>query len=133
MLGLSAVFALNTGSYGSPVYSGVTETRDLKLPADFKPADSSTRGMGGYATKEPTLTDLSVQGQLLYNPSDSTVFAALMAAAYGKTPVEVAVADGPIATSGTSYLRFTGKFGKWEKGEELENVQMVDFEFAPCQ
>jgi hypothetical protein len=131
LVGKDCVAYRNTGTTGSPTWSAINQAKDAKLPFDAKAADSSSRGTSGFATKQPTLIEVAVSLSLLHDPAD-TNFAALLAAFFARTKLDLAFSDGPIATTGSVYARMiNGYLTKWDKGEPLDGLQTVDSEYAP--
>jgi hypothetical protein len=129
-IGLDMYLYRNAGTFESPSWQLIENVRDLSGPDSFVEADVSTRGSGLKQT-EPTLQDLSFDWEMVHDPDD-TDFTALQTAYRAKTKVELAFADGPIATSGTKYMRVETKIVKWERGEPLEGSATRNVTAKPC-
>lgn len=129
MLSLNAVCAVNTGSYGSPVWVAQTWIKDLKLPLDFDKHESSMRGTGGVKTNQPTLLDITVSGSGMWLPGD-TQFSNFMTRHMGRTPIEYAFADQAVANSGCRYVRATCCSFKADRNENLGENLTCDFELG---
>lgn len=132
MLSLNAIMAVNSGSAGSPTWTGTqTWIKDLKASLSFDKADSTTRGTGGVKTQEPSLADIGISGNGMYLPAD-TQCAAFVAAAWARTIREYAISTGPIATAGSVYIRAYCGIFKLEADQQLSENQRFDFELAPA-
>jgi hypothetical protein len=129
-VGLDMDLYYNSGSNASPVWVPVSDCRDLTGPDSFAEADVSRRA-AGFKQTEPTLRDASFEWEMVYDPADSA-FAALKTRYAAKTLTELALADGPIATSGTIYFRIECKLFKFERNESLEGANLYSVSAKPC-
>ncbi len=103
-LGMQAKLYRNTGDYATPVWVELTNAKDVTLNLEKGEADVTTRGNNGWKATAATLKDMSVEFQMVYDTEDSS-YSALEQAFFQDEIVEVAVADGVIATEGTKYIR----------------------------
>ncbi|HZT79582.1 MAG TPA: hypothetical protein VFA26_05155 [Gemmataceae bacterium] len=128
-IGLDGNLYRNTGTYSTPVWTLIPTVRDLTLEMSASEADVSSRGQN-FKLKRTALLELSVDGELIYNPTDPN-YTALRDGFLNKTVIEFAVADGPIATSGTQYLRMSCQVFKFSRGEPLEGAMTNSFSIKP--
>lgn len=110
----------NTGTYVSPTWTLMRNIKDLSGPDSKTEGDASIRG-SFIAMKEPTLQEVSFEFDMVHDPADLD-FLAVEGAYEGNTTIELAMADGPIATPGTRYRRYTLKVFDWSRGENLADV-----------
>jgi hypothetical protein len=129
----------NTGTFGTAVWNLVDNVRDVSIPDSYAEADVSRRAAGLKQT-EPTLRDLSIEWEMIWDTADAD-FAALYVHYAAKTLVELAIADGPIGTAGTVasggtvdvvFTRVECKILSWEKQEPLEGAATVKVVAKPC-
>ncbi len=117
--GASAILYYNTGTFGTPTWTAITNVGDLELDIDFEEAEASTRG-AGMAT-EPTLQHFEIGFEMLEDMSDS-VFVALKAAFLAKTLKDFFVCSGVYTNSGENYARSEGKIVSFKKTEPLKGI-----------
>jgi hypothetical protein len=115
---------------GSPAWNLVDNVRDLTGPDSFSEADVSRRASGRKQT-EPALRDISIEWEMVYDPSDAG-FAEIQTVYYGRTMIELALANEAIATSGAEYLRVECKIVKFERNEALEGANLYSVVAKPC-
>ncbi|RPI76137.1 MAG: hypothetical protein EHM42_10760 [Planctomycetaceae bacterium] len=129
----------NTGSFAVAVWNEVPNTRDITQSDSFAEADVSRRAAGLRQT-EPTLRDISIDFEMIWDTADAD-FAAMYGFYAAKTMTEFAIADGGIGTAGTVasggtadvvFLRFEAKITKWEKSLPLEGPATVAVTIKPC-
>jgi hypothetical protein len=109
----------------------VANVRDLTITLDKGEADASTRGNNGWRARLATLKDGGMEWQMVYDPADTDVIA-FMKAWVGNSTIALAALDGSNATVGTMGLWADFDVFRFEKGEELENVQMVTVGVKPA-
>lgn len=129
-VGLDMMLYRNSATYGSPTWVLIENVRDLTGPDSMGEADVSIRG-NGLKLSEPTLEEVSFEWDMIHDPDDAD-FNAVKAAYEGKTLIEFAFADGPIATSGTKYLRIETKVFKFDRAEPLEGANVRSIVAKPC-
>lgn len=121
----------NTGTYGSPTWDLVDNVRDLRIPRTMKEANVSTRKVK-VEQVEPTLLALGVEWEMVRDDAD-TDYTALQTAFEGRSMVELAFANGPIATQGTKYTRCEMKLFDFSEQEPLEGANLVSVVAKPCR
>ena len=129
-LGLDARLYVNTGTYGSPTWTNIDITKDVALSQSAGGADVSTRGSGGYVEELATLKTLSLAFNINKVIADAQ-FETLRDAFKNRTTVDMAVADGNIATSGTEYMRFEGLVFEWNENQQLTEGVTIDAVIRP--
>lgn len=131
-IGFQCKLYRNTGSYGTPTWTEITNVKDLEIGFAFSEADVSTRAGGGFREKMAGLLDAPITWGMVYDPAD-TVFTALRTAAFARTVVEFAVADAAIATNGTHYFRVHTQITAFPFTQPLEEGFTVDVTATPTR
>ena len=129
-LGLDAKLYVNTGTFGSPTWTEIDITKDVTLGQSAGAADVTSRGSGGYIEELATLKALNLSFNINKVIADAQ-FETLRDAFKDRTTVDMAVADGGIATSGTEYTRFEGKVFDWNENQQLTEGLTVDVVIRP--
>jgi len=125
VLGMNAKLYYNTGSYGSPTWTLISNVRDLTLNLERGDTDITTRGGGGWRQSVATLADGSVDFGMVWDTAD-TVFTAIKDAFINNTTVEFLVLDGLQATTGSQGLRADMAITSFSRNEGLEDALSVD-------
>ena len=122
----------NTGSFGSPAWSEVTSVGDLKIPLLDSEANVNTRATR-FKQFLKGLIELKPNFTMPYDPTAASDYLAFEAAGQSASAtLDLAFADGPIATTGTRWIRipesliFLG-----ERDEPLEGAVMQPITAAP--
>ncbi len=129
-LGLDAVIYVNTGTFGSPTWTAIDITKDVTLPQSHGRADVTSRGSGGFVEELAALKTLNVNFNINKVIADAQ-FETIRDAYKNRTTVDMAVADGAIATSGTEYMRFEGKVFEWNENQQLAEGITIDAVIGP--
>lgn len=136
---IDMVASFNTGSHSTPTWA-VINCRDVKRGLKLGEADVSNRGSVEQLA-EPTLLGREFQLDLIPDETD-TVYTALRSAALARTPIELAFANGPIGTSGSSasggtagvvYSRHTLKIFGWDENQPLADAVVTTATLKPCK
>lgn len=131
VLGKNCKLYRNTGTWGSPTWVEVENVKDLTLGLVYDSADVSTRAGGGVARKEPALLTASLEFDMVRDTDDADQ-TALLTAFFASTLVDMAVAEGAIATSGTKYYRQEWKAADGSQTEALADAKRVALKWEPC-
>lgn len=129
-IGLDMKLYWNDDAYESPDWTLIDNVRDLTAPDAMVMADVSRRAVGIKQT-EPSLRDMSFEWEMVYDPTDAG-FAEVQERYYSGAVMELAFANGAIATSGTIYLRVECKIFKFERNEALEGANLYSVTAKPC-
>ena len=129
-IGLDMKLYRNTGSYAAPMWTEMTNVKDLTRTREASEADVTTRGNSGERAIAQTLRSTTLEFQMVYDPTDADLIAIESAYEDG-TVIEFAAADGDIATGGTRYFRFEGQVFTFTQTEALEEAVMVDVTLKP--
>jgi hypothetical protein len=78
----------------------------------------------------PTLLDMSIDFQMVYDPTD-TDQTAFENAYYTNGLIEILDLDGPIATVGSKGIRMHAQVSKYQVNEALEDVGLIDISLVP--
>ena len=129
-LGMEGKLYYNAGTYATPDWKELKNVKDVTLNMEKGEADVTTRGNAGWRATVGTLKEGSLEFEMVWDTEDEG-FAALQAAWFGDTPVEMAVMDGPVATSGSQGLRATMSVISFSRKEPLEEAMSVSVSVKP--
>jgi hypothetical protein len=122
----------NTGTFGSPTWTEVKNIGDIKIPLIDTEVNQNSRATR-FKQYLKGHVDLKPNFPIPYDPSASSDYLAFEAAAQSAdATLDLAFADGAIATVGTKYIRIPEAlifFG--ERDEALEGVVMQPVTCAP--
>lgn len=134
VLGLEAVIYRNTGTYGTPVLSPVTNVKDLTLNLEKGTTDVTTRATNGWRTMIGVLKDATIDFQMIWDTSD-THFAAIkdafLATSLAAQTLEFFIMSADVDTSGSEGLRASCMVEKFTRNEPLEEAITVDVTIRP--
>lgn len=129
-LGLEAKLFRNAGTYDLPDWKEVVNVKDLTLNLEAGEADATTRGNNGWKATLATLKDGSIEFEMIWDTADAE-FTAIKDAFFNKSPVEVAVLDGDVATTGSQGLRSSMAITNFSRNEPLEEAITVSVTAKP--
>jgi hypothetical protein len=126
-LGLEGKLYRNTGTYASPTWVEMTNVRDVTGTLTKSLTDVTTRANDGWRAQAGTLKEKELSFQMVHDPADAA-YLALRTAFFASTdtPIEIAWADGPIATTGTTYIRASMIVSSFSRSEGLEDAMITD-------
>ena len=130
ILGMNSKLYYNTGSYGSPTWTLITNVKDVEVNLDSETVDSTTRANSGWKSSVVTLRVASITFSMNYDKSD-TAHQAILDAYLAGTVKDFAVADGLIATTGTEYFRAECYIKSANYKQPLAGINMNDFTLEP--
>lgn len=122
------LYRRTSGAWGSEVWGIIDNVQNLKFPQSRTKAAAPTRASIYNKTLVGQL-DFTISFQMPRDVGDAD-FTALRTAFLAGTTVEVAVASGPIATTGTRYIKADCKITKMDEDEPIDGATMVDVELA---
>ena len=138
-VGLDMTLYINNGNFASPNFA-LINCRDLKKGKTRGEADVSNRG-STLALTEPTLDKREYTFDIVTDQTDAS-FVSLQSAYFGRTNVEIALANGAIGTLGTVasggtanviYSRVTCKVFGWEDNEPLDGAVTTSVTLKPSK
>lgn len=129
-LSINAKMYRNTGTYGVPVWTLMTNVGDLTLGDSYDEANVTRRASGGFTETEPTLRNLELSFTT-FNIAADDDFTALLGAHTGRTSLDIAILDGLVATSGTRGVRAHFKVTSFNRNQNLADVQGFDVTMKP--
>lgn len=146
LLGLDGkVYYLSTGSrasWGTHNADGIAEggapanlteidiVRDVTIGASKGEADVSCRRASGWRLTKGTLKEGELSFETIHDPTDAG-FAKLMGAYLNNTSIAMAILDGDKAVAGSTGLWADFDVIGFEKGEPLEEAQVVSWTLKP--
>ena len=133
VLGLNAVTAENTGTTATPVYEILTNTKDETLNMETALSDVTTRAAKGWRLQVPTLSDASVDTQMLYLAQDP-VLLRFQTAFLDKARILMGFFDGDPDEADTDN-KVSGLIGgfsitNFSTNRSLEEAMMIDVTFT---
>jgi len=131
-LGMDAKLYYNSGTYATPSWEEITVTRDVTVNNTRAEADVTTRGNDGWRAIRGTLKDMDVSFQMLQAPDDPA-YSYMNLAYLDGTIVDLAVADGDIAQTGTHYWRLQSSITQFSETQPLEEAVTVDVTARPTE
>lgn len=121
----------NSGSNGSPDWQEIDNARDVADADAREKVDASAR-FSDRKRYIPGQSDGPVTFDYVYIKGETdSKFAFLKAAYDAKTPVQFAMADGPIETAGTVYHKDYYCLFQFAPTQELNGVVRYSVEIAP--
>ena len=123
-LGMEAKLYRNTGTYDVPVWVEVTNLRDATVSVEKGEADVTTRANSGWRATLPTLKDLTIEFEMVWDTADEG-FEAVRAAFFGDTTLEILALDGAEGVSGSKGIRATMGVTNFSRSEPLEEAITV--------
>lgn len=127
-IGIDAVLSINTGTYGTPVWSEIDDARDVTLNLEAGEADASRRG-SEWREFLQGLKDASIDLELVYDGADAN-FILLRDAFLNGTSIDVYVADA--ATGGAAEgLRMTAIVTGFTRNEPMEDILTTSVTIKP--
>ena len=129
-LGMQGKLYRNTGTYAVPVWSELSNVKDVTLNLETGDADVTTRNNGGWKASIATLKEASIEFELVWDTSDAG-FTAIQNAFFTNGSVELAVMDGDIATAGSQGLRATMIIMNFSREEPLEEAMKASVTCKP--
>jgi len=129
--GMDAKLYRNTATtYDTPTWSEIKGVRDLTLNLEKGEADVTTRGSAGWKAAIGTAIDVSIEFDLLWDPTD-TDFAALNDAFFSRANVDCAVLDGAYNVAGSQGVRATFTVLKFTRNEPRDDVLTASVTMKP--
>ncbi len=122
------LYRRTSGAWGTEAWGIIDNVENLKLGNSRTKAGASTRA-SIYNKYLPGQLDASLSFQMPRNPADADIIA-LRTAFLAGTTVEMAVASGAIATTGTRYIKMDMKVVKMDEDEPLDGACMTDVEMV---
>jgi hypothetical protein len=129
-VGTDCVLLRNTGTYGTPIWDAIGNTQDVTVALTKNEASVKVRGTQ-WEQVRGTIKVGSIEWSMAYDGAD-TDWIALKDAFLAGTAVDLAAADGPIATSGTVYYRQVSEITAFGRKEPLEEFLGTDVTAKPA-
>ena len=120
----------NTGTYPVPVWNEVTNIEDLSLPLSKTLAEFKTRG-SKWILKRSGKIDSGIEFKYIYDKADDD-WSVLRDGFLNNTPIEFAIMDEAIATSGAQGLRATCEVVEMPMDQPLEDGVSIAMSIAPA-
>lgn len=131
VLGLNAVTARNSGTTGTPVWEILSNTKDETVNMETALSDVTTRAANGWRLQVGTLSDASIDTQMLYLADDAE-FNFYRDAFLNRSRLLMGFFDDDPDAANTTISGLYGGFGvtNFGIGRELEEAIMVDVTFT---
>ena len=122
-IGLFSDIYYNSGTYAAPTWTAIPVARDVNLNLERGTAEVKSRN-SNFAMTFVTFYEADLEFEILADTSEAA-YTAMQAAFVGATVEDLAVADGPIATSGTVYWRADYNLTAFKRPQPLEGVNTI--------
>lgn len=130
IVGFNGKMYYNTGTYGSPTWTIISNVGDIKMTDEADEGEIPIRAGAGYMLYVAGLRKVGWEWSSLYNPAD-TAISALITAYDARTPTEFLFLDQASGTTGSYGMRVTCMIFKAPRQEELSKAMMYDFAIKP--
>jgi TP901-1 family phage major tail protein len=124
VLGMNAKIYQGASGGAITTLTEMSNVKDVTVSMETGDADITTRANSGWKGIAPTLRTLSVEFEMVWKPGDSG-FDALKTAFLTAATVELAVLDGPQATTGSQGPKGTFAITNFSRKEALEEAITV--------
>ena len=118
------------GIGGTPVWTEMTNVKNVTVNLQKGEADVTTRGNNGFKASVGTLKEGSIEFEMVYDTADAG-FSALQAAFFNDTAIGIAAMDGPVATAGSEGLWADMAVIDFSREEPLEEALSVKVTLKP--
>lgn len=130
--GFKGKIYLNTGTYGTPVWSELTQCKDVKVNAEFGEFDTSIRLGGGIEMSEPVLLKLGLDGMVKSDEADTNGFLLMETSTLTRAAMDVLILDASNATNGARGYRVDMKNFKFPEDQGNDKILFREFSLKPC-
>jgi hypothetical protein len=124
------VYYCADGIGSTPTWVELTDAKDVNCSITKTESDATTRANGGWKATVTSLKDLTIEFEMVWNPSD-TGCEAVKDAFINNTVLGMAVMDGPIATVGSEGPWADCQVTKFDRKEGNEGAMMVSVAMKP--
>jgi predicted secreted protein len=130
-LGMDAkLYFCVAGIGGTPVWTELSNVKNLTLNLTKGEADVTTRANGGWKATAGTLKEGSIEFEMVWDTADAG-FTAIQQAYFGNTLIGLAVMDGAVATAGSQGLWADCMITDFSREEPLEEAMSVKVSAKP--
>jgi len=130
-IGLDGAIYRNSGTFASPTWGELTHVNDLSLTLETNEVDASDRS-SAWETVEKGLQKATIEFDYMYFEGD-TLWATLLDDWLDRdNPVEFAVMDGDITTSGEDGWRITTHVMSVSETQEKEGALKLEVTLRPA-
>ncbi len=130
-LGRQAKLYKNDGTYAAPSWTEIKSVIDATINQNEQLVDCTDRGSGDYKEQIPNYREVTVDVTFNFCETDSDL-ESILNAADQRSVIEIAVASGDIAASGTRYLRMHAYVTNVTYNQPAEDRQTVSAQFVPA-
>lgn len=130
-VGLDLKLYRNTGTYGTPVWNEVTIAQDLNFKVTKERLEATLRG-AAWTTNAAGALKAELPLTILCDQTIDDYDVLRDAAVTRATTLDIAMANGAIATTGTRYMRMISAVFDWDKGEPVNGISTVSCTLAPA-
>ncbi len=131
-LGADAIlYYRSSGSWASPVYSQITDIKDLSADMSMEEADVTARASGKLRHVEPIMLLDGLEWEMI-EINDAVDFLFIQAAFDARTLIELFCCSGDKTGSGETFVRFEGKVLSFKKKEPLTAVNTYSVTAKPA-
>lgn len=124
-VGLDAKLYRNTGTYASPVWNEIELAREVNVDFEKTKVEATARN-SRWRRHASGLKQAPLTFQVIDDPADPD-YTTLRNAWLNDTIVDLAVANGPITTTGTEYFRADFHIFGLRRGQPLEEMGTLEY------
>lgn len=129
-LGKDAKAYRNTGTEGTPVWDEVPNFANGRSSLNITTVDARRRASGVFHQYAAVGVDPTISWRMLFDLAD-TDFTVIMAAAVALTEIDMIFLSGVNSAGGHKGVRMSCCFAKFDRGEDEDDLQVVDIEAKP--
>lgn len=127
VLGKDAVAARNTGTFGSPTWTALSNVSKMKSGVTMDLFNARRRASGAFNQEAVTGITFAITWRMLWDLAD-TGFAAILAAAMALTEIDMIFLSGTSASGAHQGPRISAAFSKFDRDEDEAGLLVVDVE-----
>ena len=129
-LGYQAKAYINTATSGTPAWTEIDIIRNVTLNLEKGEADVTTRGAQGWKEVLPTLKEVSIDTEIVWDTTH-LIFGKLLDAFLNDTNLEFLFLDGDVKTTGSQGLRAVCGIFKFSRDEQLDGALIANVSLKP--
>jgi hypothetical protein len=127
-LGNNGYLYRNTGTYGTPTWTVMTNVKDVKVPHSFAEDDVSARITGGFEAAVLTLNKVSLSFTMFED--DGVDITAIRTAYFAKSVIEFLVINGPTTDTAARGVRMFGQIKKFDESQDNTKANTREVEIG---
>lgn len=130
VMGFNGKAYYNTGTYGSPTWSLISNMGDVEVTDEMTEVELPLRAGAGFMFYAAGMRKLGFAWKMMHNPGD-TAYTALQTAYAARTAQDFLFLDQAQGTAGSAGTRALTNLTKFARQEPLDGVMMTDVVAKP--